>query len=212
MPRLHRICLISLLYNKNLIENTYYSFYDNDHIFTTSAKNNIQLTLSNQLSQEMFNSIENLRKVLPLRLTLDDNATNLIHIPEQDNYLYENSYFSVICETDFFKHISFRNFTKEANESICLTEKTFNAIAMKHPFLVVGRPGSLKHLRLLGYQTFNPLINESYDDIIDDEARLLAIVDEIERLYKLSEKEWLSWQAEISSIVEHNYRKLKDYG
>ena len=74
---------------------------------------------------------------------------------------------------------------------------------------MMNRPNSLEKLRELGYKTFHPYIDETYDTIENDQERMVAIVDEVERLNKLTDSEWLEWQNGIKDIVEHNHNLLK---
>jgi hypothetical protein len=121
-----------------------------------------------------------------------------------DAKFYENSYFSIIAETLFYDafmspppgigHI-------EAINGAMLTEKTYKPIAMKHPFILLSRPYSLRLLRERGYRTFSPFIDESYDEIEDDKLRLKAIADEINRL---SNSDLIEFTHNIKDIVEHN--------
>ena len=53
-----------------------------------------------------------------------------------------------------------------------LTEKTFHAILALHPFMVVSQVGTIKYLRAQGFDVFDDLINHSYDDVEDLEARI----------------------------------------
>jgi hypothetical protein len=59
-------------------------------------------------------------------------------------------------------------------------------------------------LRELGYKTFHPFINESYDTIDDHGDRMISIVNEIERLCKMDKNEFKSWRSNIEPIVKHN--------
>jgi hypothetical protein len=61
----------------------------------------------------------------------------------------------------------------------------------------------------MGYKTFSPFIDEAYDLIENDEQRLLAIVGEIKRLCKFTDKEWLDFQCNIHDSVVYNYNRLK---
>jgi hypothetical protein len=63
-------------------------------------------------------------------------------------------------------------------------------------------------LKECGYQTFHPYIDESYDNIEDDELRYQAVIQEINRLCAQTDEEWITWQNNIKSIVEHNYQVL----
>ena len=57
----------------------------------------------------------------------------------------------------------------------------------------------------MGYQTFSELFDESYDDIINHTDRLLAVVDAIEKVCKMDEKEFHNiYCKEIIPKVIHN--------
>jgi predicted PurR-regulated permease PerM len=73
-----------------------------------------------------------------------------------------------------------------------------------HPFIVFAYPNLLSELRKLGYKTFTPLIDETYDTIINDDDRFEAIWNEITRLLQKTPEEWIQWQTDIKEIVEYN--------
>ena len=56
-----------------------------------------------------------------------------------------------------------------------LTEKTFKAIALEMPFILVAPANSLAYLKQYGFQTFAPYIDESYDTIDNDIDRIEAV-------------------------------------
>jgi hypothetical protein len=92
------------------------------------------------------------------------------------------------------------------DSSLFLSEKTFKCLAMMHPFVLFGRPGLLKGLKQIGFKTFSPYINESYDDIEDDIERFNAIFSEIQRLINLSDDEWLTIQSNLKETLEYNQK------
>ena len=47
-----------------------------------------------------------------------------------------------------------------------------------HPMILLGCAYTLKHLRSRGFETFPEMFDESYDDIENNNVRLLAAVDE----------------------------------
>jgi hypothetical protein len=49
-----------------------------------------------------------------------------------------------------------------------MTEKTFKAIALEMPFVLVASAGSLAYLREYGFRTFAGIFDESYDTETDD--------------------------------------------
>jgi hypothetical protein len=87
---------------------------------------------------------------------------------------------------------------------IHLTEKTLRAIACGHPFILAAGPGSLKLLRSYGFHTFTGYINESYDDIYDNQQRLKAICAEMTRISRLPTEELGQLIATCQSIAEYN--------
>jgi hypothetical protein len=87
-----------------------------------------------------------------------------------------------------------------------LTEKTFKAIALEMPFVLVAPAHSLKYLREYGFRTFAPYIDESYDTIEDPVARIervTAILLEIQARSAAAKNQL--WQ-QLLPRVEHNYR------
>lgn len=110
---------------------------------------------------------------------------------------FHKCYFSVVSETQFFKH-----------QNLISTEKTYKPIIFKHPFLVLAKPCMLENLKDQGYKTFNPFIDESYDKELDDVKRFKMIVNEIERLCNLSDIELKRFTEGLLEIVDYNYDLL----
>lgn len=201
--RQQRIALLGLLYDKNLVDTAYYSFF---HKLTYGAPSDplIQLhrsTLSPETYGKVYRQIFKNMKNFPLLLN-NKTGENTNYVLDTDSQYYDNSYFSLVTETFFFK----RNSTSFWDEtSIFFSEKIFKPIACGHPFILVSRPNSLTYLKKLGYKTFHPYIDETYDSIENDEERLLAIVNEVDRLCKQTPEQWLDWLRSVSEIVKHNY-------
>jgi hypothetical protein len=81
---------------------------------------------------------------------------------------YNSTAFSLIAET-----------TVCSQETLFITEKTFKPIAFQHPFIIFGQTGVLKYLKLIGFETFENIFDESYDNTHDIDARLKNIVEQI---------------------------------
>jgi len=71
--------------------------------------------------------------------------------------------------------------------------------------------GSMKLLRYMGFKTFSPWINESYDEIKDLIPRIDAITKEIDRLASMSQQEWNDTLAKINDISQHNREIYRDW-
>jgi hypothetical protein len=85
------------------------------------------------------------------------------------------------------------------------TEKTYKALSCRRPFIIFSTPQFLKEFKELGYETFHPYINESYDEIEDDKTRLMAIADEVERISKLSSEEFDVLLKNCEPIAKRNF-------
>jgi hypothetical protein len=85
-----------------------------------------------------------------------------------------------------------------------LTEKTLRPIACGHPFILAATPGSLKYLRSYGFETFEGLIDETYDDIQDPVQRLRAIVFSMEQLVSVGPDTW----AQLRDIAVRNKKRF----
>ena len=73
-----------------------------------------------------------------------------------------------------------------------------------------GVPGALQELRNLGYKTFHPYIDESYDLEVDDYKRYVKILEQINILCNMDDKTFRAFLRDTMDIVEHNYNTLRD--
>ena len=87
-----------------------------------------------------------------------------------------------------------------------LTEKTFKAIALEMPFILVAPANSLAYLKQYGFRTFAPYIDESYDTIDNDIDRIEAVTHILTDLQARSAAAKLELHQQLLPIVEHNYR------
>ena len=69
------------------------------------------------------------------------------------------------------------------------------------------QPFALKRLRDIGYKTFHTIWDECYDEIIDFNKRMAAIVDLVVSLNK--RKDFVDMVKSCDDIVEHNFKMLK---
>jgi hypothetical protein len=101
---------------------------------------------------------------------------------------------------------------KESLYSIIMTdcnvryyeEKIARAIIGRRPFIVIGPQGYLAQFKNMGFQTFDPVIDESYDNEPDDHARWTKAFDSLE---KLSSQNPQSVYDRLRKRLQHN-RKL----
>lgn len=109
--------------------------------------------------------------------------------------IYNQTAYSIIAETHADSKYSF------------FTEKIFKPMLAHRLFVVFSGCGYLENLRSLGFQTFDNVIDESYDQILDDEQRWAAAFEQVKRLCDMNQSEVLE---KISTRVEHNYNLILD--
>lgn len=122
--------------------------------------------------------------------------------PELSNYItscnvddhFKKSFLYVITETVFDYPHQF------------ITEKIFKAFINRRPFVIVGPTGTIKKLNELGFKTFSPFIDESYDNLSDPNERLLAIVNIVSKFCEYSTKELQKLALNMSDVIEYNYQ------
>ena len=85
-----------------------------------------------------------------------------------------------------------------------LTEKTLRPIACGQPFILMATAGSLQYLRDYGFKTFEGLIDETYDTILDPAERLQAVVNEMSRIAKLDQTKKLMLWHQLYKIAKFN--------
>lgn len=84
------------------------------------------------------------------------------------------------------------------------TEKTWRCLAAGKPFILLSGSGSVKLLHDLGFETYHPWIDESYDRITDSINRIAAIQHEIDRLASLDKKQWQQTISSLNAIARRN--------
>jgi len=193
--RAHRVLVISELYRRNVVNNSFLSFIGStfDHPETTIgyAKKTLDQVFANApyISQEIKEGVENYTHNWQ-PLILDGTADSIYNNSVVAEH-YEKSYFSLVTETGMDHYLR-------------VTEKTFKPIANYHPFIIIGCHGTLAYLRSLGYQTFPELFDESYDQETNIPKRLLMVVDQVEKFVNLSKEEKDKKYQQVHEKILHN--------
>lgn len=92
----------------------------------------------------------------------------------QDPMWYNDTCFSLVLES----------ITQWDKAVIFLTEKIFKPISHQHPYMVIGANGMLSYLKSQGFETFDNLFDESYDQHSSLEQKLKIIINNIENFTK----------------------------
>ena len=201
--RKHRPMIVGLLELNNLLDKGYVSFAVNvdgenwDGIW--GFLDNYGELNKTELYRILTENKERLENIPNMYLDTHELHINQVRVGKGLDQFYEDSYFSIVNETNYFK---------EMGEAIFLSEKVFKPVLKMHPFILASRPYSMRKFSEIGYKTFSPYIDESYDNEEDDTKRLLMIVEETKRLCNLSGDELEQFLVGCKEICEYNYQTL----
>ena len=198
--RPHRKYLIDAMRDRGLLE----------HALWTNLQSAVDMTWSSSLKTKKLEPI----RLLPPEYEIDRARPNLtpgtMDLGFAKHQLFNNTwgdaeinpaayidtYFSVVTETIFDYPHTFR------------TEKIWKPMIMCHPFVVAANPGYYRDLRAAGFQTFDRLIDESFDSIDDPATRAGRIIDTVADIcYNGAE----SFMMASKDICKYNYQHLREY-
>lgn len=148
--------------------------------------------------------VRSLCSLLPKVLDVEPDIKSDRKVLDSDDAIWRGVRFSLTFESDMVA-------TDPGAELLFVTEKTIKPMQNGVPFIVLGSAGTLATLRSLGFRTFAPAINESYDDVLDGKERLLRALAEVERLTALPDAEWRELSREdgvLSNAVRHNLKHV----
>lgn len=189
-PRLHRMYLHSKLvaddlfdYGKNSFNIRIYG--DNHDNYAYSILKNINASPEILAGAKMIDSMG--VKFIDIDTTDVDRAVTTINKTN-----YEQTFLSIISETIVVKN------------SILISEKTWKAVLIGHPFMLVSSKGSLKQLQEMGYRTFSKWIDESYDDVDTFQERIEIITNNLKKLKEKSLEELINIRNEMNEICMFN--------
>ena len=120
---------------------------------------------------------------------------------------YLESFISIVPEVEF-------NFSAQSHEKlqvIKFSEKVYKPLYNFHPFILQSTFHCLKYLRKLGFKTFHPFIDETYDTIYDPKERMGYILNEIGRLNNMTHQQLVELTEQLKSVLIHNHFKCKEY-
>ena len=115
------------------------------------------------------------------------------------SHQYKRIYFNVVTESCYYE------------DCIYMSEKVFKPISNLVPFIIVSNPFFLAKLREIGFKTFSPWIDESYDEETNNDKRFFMILDEVKRLCNMTKKEIHKWYYEMEDILIYNQDHFANY-
>jgi len=210
--RAWRLHLYTELAKRDLLKDFKYSFYN---IFPYGEiKYYSQATMLEDLAKNGFevnDTVTEWLSAVPYTLDATDNVLNKWGDVTYDAVLSAD--FHLLIETHYDLSYYVPGFKEHTGDPRSLapssiTEKTNKPIACTKPFIAFSTPYFLEDVRQLGFETFSPYINETYDLETDNHKRLNMIVDEIERIVNLPSNEYLALVKNCHAIAVRNQQKL----
>lgn len=109
-------------------------------------------------------------------------------------------------ELDFYSNAywNFNMLPSFSSTALSLDKDVFLPILNLQPFVIVGPAESLKLLRTLGYKTFKKNVNETYDNVIDDEARMQSLFRLVYEMANFTGPELSVLNEKLRATIIHN--------
>ena len=202
--RMHRLILLSFLFNDGLINETLYSldmdlnFYPNFKDIVNNERESLEIEIEDDYINNVLNGYDFMvaqnKKVVDYELT-----PYLSGFGNESKELYQQTFFSIVQETEF-------SLWQQAS-----TEKIIQPMMHCHPFVVIGSPYSLKNLKRLGFKTFDKWWDESYDNEENNWIRLKKVYEVIKYLLNKSEEDLYEMINDMKNVLEYNQNHLKKF-
>jgi hypothetical protein len=198
--------LLDESYFSYLCESTNYGLLYHDETWNTNKEwlddwiNTYHQSLNGEWPTKKYYELENdillnmyKEKFSDTLSILSDDTDPTWHV---DVNIYNTSFCSIILETDI------------GNQLVNLSEKTFKAISLGHPMLLLGSAGTHTLLKRLGFDLFDDIFDNMYDQELDLFDRIVKFFGSIDKIQKksLSELNLLKYQ-----LVERGNDNRKQY-
>ena len=111
------------------------------------------------------------------------------------NQIIMDSKFSIVLETYF-----------DRNEVITFSEKIFRCLKLPRPWIMFAMKGAVAHLRLMGFDVLDDIVDHSYDIIDFDIGRQTKLLDLAQNLCAIDITS--SMQQRLTQAAMHNQQRL----
>jgi hypothetical protein len=198
--RPHRIYSICLFNQMNILNQFLISYDINTMQLYEMRPDNIYMHIEDEsYISNLITQFYKLKNTNPKQTIDYENLENVWGFNFENKEPYLDSYIHITSETTFFEIGGY------------FSEKTWKPIGHLQPFIFMGPAYGLEELKKLGFKTFSPFIDESYDLEMDPEKRFKMIMGEIERLSKISIDDIHTWYISIfNDILLYNQKLLFD--
>lgn len=118
--------------------------------------------------------------------------------------------FNKFLKTDFYQHSSIEIVTETVfiNKTGIITEKYLNTIYGSNFPIIIGMHGTVAHLRSLGFDMFDDIIDHSYDNIVDPYIRMTKAITDNQRMLENKDASISAWN-HCRDRFYQNYQRIE---
>jgi hypothetical protein len=195
----HRLLFYILVDRENLLDQFYFSMSKDQPESSSNFLNNAIYLAQRYPSFEITQAdIHSSDSKLPLVLdNRDFDRYPMEKNVESIQHFYDDSLINIVTETYFF------------NSIIHITEKTYKPIAFMQPFIMMAAPYSLRHIKDMGFKTFDEFWDESYDTELDHIERMRKIFYTVKLISQWSESMKIQFSHRVADILKYNSLHLQ---
>ena len=203
-PHPHRLQTVTLIDYFDLLDKGIVTCLDTQYETNSSRMPYEQNVMSyNQnYTQEIGIILNNQKEITKTKLPLNFDTEDFSRGSRPNDYnrmIYDECLINLVTETFYGKE-------HNLHHHIFFSEKIWKPIVCKQAFILVGPQYSLKYLRELGFQTFNSIWDESYDELPEDKRLYKATETLYNTIKKYSVEELNSITLEIR---KHNFKHFQ---
>jgi len=212
IPKAHRLRMMMRLMENNLLDKGYNSMMEfppgvrkiNRILLDDMAEDQSIKKFSRKFPKENKESIRQLNGLLPMTVDFNEPGGagfNFGHLMSGPSKFVNDSYFNIVTESHYREWGGFLS-----------SEKIMKPLISMQPFFVLGQPYTLKYLQDCGFKTFGDIIDESYDNEVDDIKRFNMVTNEIIKLFTentLDEIHDIYYS--VFDKLEHNVKHAEKY-
>jgi len=211
--RMHRPAMITHLTAKNLLGYGYVSLTEADDGIDWHSYYDYILE-EHKSYMPSYDILQEYRSAMyrsqPLTVDKNQLVENEAHLGNSIESFYWESVINLTSETNFYT--SMKTLKKDGtilNEPTkFISEKTCKPIIYHQPFIIISVPNYLNMLHELGFKTFSPYIDESYDNEPNDAKRMMMIINQIDKFSKYTNVELREFLDNTKDVCRHNFWHL----
>lgn len=200
MNRPYRMAMAHMALKHNLLEDSFFSFVTN---LTVEHMEDF-LAPYMEPGDDLKYYVDKIRQLVPYEIDTqhltDEQKQSFSTVENNRKDLYENTYFHIVAET------------RMGSEPSCfISEKTWRPILNLQPFVYFGGYGALAKLKELGFQTFEDIIDENYDNELDPIKRFEMAKAEVIKLKNMSMNDIHKLYYKVVEKLLHNQTLISKY-